>query len=211
MHLGFLILSHEDWKWNTFDYATAITASISPCQIFSIPEASVQPQIFWFPTIHYTHPQQPHIILQKCLDGGECLTVLTVRADQLPEWESWTFVPPLLPRWLHEMTWATLNRKPSASRGYGCLSEAIHQAQKPDRGVGARPRRKKQGLSGFGCECSQWGGLEMDGTELVGTRLGGSPPPIAGFLYPVLTVLREPGSEAISFCQMVTPSSHIHE
>lgn len=119
------------------------TASIKTCQMFSVPEASVQPQIFWFPTIHDAHPKQPHIILQKCLDGEECPAVLTVQADQLPDWESWTFVPPLLPRWLHEMTWATLNRKPSTSKGYGCLSKAIHQAQKRDGGVRARP--KKQG------------------------------------------------------------------
>lgn len=52
---------------------------------------------------------------------------------------------PLL--WLREMTWATLNRKPSTSKGYGCLSEAIHQApKKPDRGVRARPKKKKRNL-----------------------------------------------------------------
>lgn len=56
--------------------------------MFSISEASVQPQIFWFPTIHDAHPKQPRIILQKCLDGEECPAVLTVQADQLPDWES---------------------------------------------------------------------------------------------------------------------------
>lgn len=144
MCLGFYILSHGDWKWICFDCANAITASINTCQMFSVPETSVQPHILWFPIIHYSHPKQPRIILQKCLDGEECSPVLTVQADQLPGWESWTFVPPLLPLWLHEMTWATLNRKPSTSKGYGCLSKAIHQAQKPDWRVRAWPKKKKK-------------------------------------------------------------------
>lgn len=56
------------------------------------------------------------------------------------------FCPTAAPlRWLREMTWATLNRKPSTSKGYGCLSKAIHQApKKPDRGVRARPKKKKE-------------------------------------------------------------------
>lgn len=33
-------------------------------------------------------PGKPRIILQKCLDGEECSPVLTVQADQLPDWES---------------------------------------------------------------------------------------------------------------------------
>lgn len=58
--------------------------SVNTCQMLSIPEASVRPHMLWFPIIHYGHPEQPHIILQKCLDGEECSPVLTVRADQLP-------------------------------------------------------------------------------------------------------------------------------
>lgn len=119
--------------------------------------------------------------------------------------ESWTFVPPLLPCWRHERTWATPNRKTSTSGSYGCLSWAIHQAQKPAREV--RNPTSETRLSWLRVPCSHWMAVSVPWCEwsvLDGTRQGGPPTP-TGWLPPsFLTVLKEPGNELTPFCQLVT-------
>lgn len=62
-------------------------------------------------------------------------------------------------------------------------------------------------LSRLRVACSHWGGVNGPSrvrSGLDGTRLGGSPPPTGWLLSSFLTVLKEPGLELITLCQVVT-------